>query len=265
MSLRSLSYRWRVMMKLKVLIADDEPLARQSIALLLEQEANIAQVEQAADGLQALALFEQLQPDLVFLDIQMPGLTGIELASQFASKAEVVFVTAYDNFAVTAFELDAIDYLLKPFDDERFLQALQRATKRIHEHQLSDLTRVSEVIRQLQQDSGSRYKSKLIIKDPGRIRLQDVDQIDFIRGAGNYAEIHLVDGKMLLHRATMSTLEQQLDPTVFIRIHRSVIIRRACVTELHLNERGDYTVVLKDGQQFSLSRQNKYKLEQLLE
>ena len=251
-------------MKLKVLVADDEPLARQSIALLLEQEAGIAEVVQAADGLQALALFEHLQPDLVFLDIQMPGLSGIELASQFASKAEVVFVTAYDNFAITAFELDAIDYLLKPFDDERFEQALLRATKRIREHQLSDLTRVSEVIRQLQQDSGSRYKSKLIIKDPGRIRLQEVDQIDFIRGAGNYAEIHLVDGKMLLHRATMSTLEQQLDPDVFTRIHRSVIIRRACVIELRLNERGDYTVVLKDGQHFSLSRQNKHKLEQLL-
>ena len=251
-------------MKLKVLIADDEPLARQSIALLLQQERAIVQIEQAADGKQAMAMFEQLQPDLVFLDIQMPGFTGIELAGYFAGKAEVVFVTAYDQYAITAFELDAIDYLLKPFDDERFQQSLQRAINRIREHQLSDLTRVSDVIRQLQQDSGSRYKSKLIIKDPGRIRLQDVDQIDYIRGAGNYAEIHLFDGKMLLHRATMSTLEQQLDPQVFTRIHRSVIIRQARISELRLNERGDYTVILKDGQQFSLSRQNKHKLEQLL-
>lgn len=251
-------------MKLKVLIADDEPLARQSIALLLQQESAIVQIEQAADGRQALAMFDALQPDLVFLDIQMPGFTGIELASHFASKAEVVFVTAYDQYAITAFELDAIDYLLKPFDDDRFQQSLQRAINRIREHQLSDLTRVSDVIRQLQQDSGNRYKSKLIIKDPGRIRLQDVDQIDYIRGAGNYAEIHLFDGKMLLHRATMSTLEQQLDPQIFTRIHRSVIIRQSRISELRLNERGDYTVILKDGQQFSLSRQNKHKLEQLL-
>ncbi|MEH8017459.1 LytTR family DNA-binding domain-containing protein [Rheinheimera muenzenbergensis] len=251
-------------MKLKVLIADDEQLARQSIALLLQQESAIVQIVQAADGRQAMAMFEQHKPDLVFLDIQMPGLTGIELASHFGNKAVVVFVTAYDQFAITAFELDAIDYLLKPFDDDRFQQSLQRAINRIREHQLSDLTRVSDVIRQLQQDSGSRYKAKLIIKDPGRIRLQDVDQIDFIRGAGNYAEIHLFDKKVLLHRATMSTLEQQLDPHIFTRIHRSVIIRQACISELRLNERGDYTVILKDGQQFSLSRQNKHKLEQLL-
>lgn len=251
-------------MKLKVLIADDEPLARDSIAQLLRQESSIEKVVQAADGLRARALFEQIKPDLVFLDIQMPGMTGIELASYFSQTAVVIFVTAYDQYAITAFELDAIDYLLKPFDDERFQQSLQRAINRIREHQLSDLTRVSDVIRQLQQDSGSRYKAKLVIKDPGRIRLQDVDQIDFIRGAGNYAEIHLLDGKMLLHRATMSTLEQQLDPEIFTRIHRSVIIRQARVSELRLNERGDYTVILKDGQQFSLSRQNKHKLEQLL-
>jgi two-component system, LytTR family, response regulator len=251
-------------MKLKVLIADDEPLARDNIALLLQHESSIADVIQACDGVQAQQLFEQEQPDLVFLDIQMPGATGIELASRFSQSAEVVFVTAYNQYAITAFELDAIDYLLKPFDDARFHQALQRAINRIREHQLSDLTRVSDVIRQLQQDSAGRYKAKLIIKDPGRIRLQDVAEIDFIRGAGNYAEIHLLDGKMLLHRATMATLEQQLDPHVFTRIHRSVIIRQDRISELRLNERGDYTVILKDGQQFSLSRQNKHKLEQLL-
>ncbi|MGB1262056.1 MAG: LytR/AlgR family response regulator transcription factor [Cognaticolwellia sp.] len=248
----------------KVLIADDEPLARESIKLLLAEQTDIAEVIEAEDGNQALLKSQQHQPELIFLDIQMPGQIGIKVAEQLPKNCVVIFVTAYDEYAVLAFELNAVDYLLKPFDDARFFQALERARKKILGYEFIDYKKVGQLIQHLKDEQEVRYKNRLIIKDPGRIRLIDVEQVNYITGAGNYAELHLLDGTSILHRETLTALEQQLDPEVFVRIHRSSIVRSCSVSELKPNENGDYTVILKNKAQLTLSRRNKLKLEAII-
>jgi two-component system LytT family response regulator len=248
---------------LNILIADDESLARETIKMLLSNQLDVAQVVEAEDGNQALALANQLKPQIIFLDIEMPGITGIELAKNLPSECVVIFATAYNEFAVSAFELNAIDYLLKPFDDDRFYAALDRARNRLREEQLEDYSKISEAIQQMLHEQQKPYRERLVIRDPGRIRLVDVEQINYITGAGNYAEIHLNDGKQILHRETLSSLEEQLDPNIFVRIHRSSIVRRSCISELRPNDKGDYSVILHTGEVLTLSRRNRAKLEEL--
>jgi len=249
---------------IKVLIADDEYLARETIKLLLKDQADIAEVCEAEDGNQALQLIQQQKFDLVFLDIQMPGKTGIQLAEKLSPETVVVFATAYDQYAIEAFDLNAIDYVLKPFDDERFYQALEKAKKQISNKVATDFKQLSLLIQQMNEEKEKKYKTRLIVKEPGKIKLIEIDQIDYITGAGNYADVYLFGGKHILHRETLTSLEKQLDPAVFIRIHRSSIVRKASVNELRANDNGDYTVILKSGQQLTLSRRNKDKLEELI-
>lgn len=249
---------------LKVLIADDEPLARQTIKLLLKDQDDISEVLEAANGNQVLDVFKDHQPDIVFLDIQMPGKSGIELANLLPEKTSIIFATAYDQYAIAAFDLNAIGYLLKPFDDERFYRALNKAKRQIIERSAPDFKKVTQLIKHMSEEKDKPFKSRLIVKDPGRIRLIEVGQIKFIAGAGNYAEVHLLDDKSVLHRETLTSLEKQLDPELFVRIHRSTIVRRNCVSELRPNENGDYCVILKSGEQLTLSRRNKDKLDELI-
>lgn len=249
---------------INVLIADDESLARETVKLLLKNRKGIGHVFEADNGNDVIKLCQENKIDLVFLDIQMPGKTGIEVAELLPSNTVVVFATAYDQYAIMAFELNAIGYLLKPFDDEKFYSALTRAEQQIDSNIATDVSQVKQLIAEMKADSDSLYRSRLVIKDPGKIRLIDVKQIDYITGAGNYAELHLDDGKTLLHRATLSSLEQLLDPQIFIRIHRSTIVKKALICELQPNEGGDYSVLLKNGQQLVLSRRNKDKLDILL-
>ncbi|WP_416307792.1 LytR/AlgR family response regulator transcription factor [Neptunicella sp. SCSIO 80796] len=249
---------------IKVMVVDDEALARQTILLLLKQQQDIDLILEASDGNQALEVFDHHHPDIVFLDIQMPGQTGIELAEKIADQCVIVFVTAYDQYAITAFEFNAIDYLLKPYDDQRFYTALEKARAKLHEVNTVNYHQVGEIVHHMMEEQGRRFKTRLVVKDPGRIRLVDVCDVDYIVGAGNYAEIHLREGKTILHRETLTTLENQLDPNEFIRIHRSSIVRRSFVTELRPNEKGDYTVILKNGEQLTLSRRNRHKLDELI-
>lgn len=249
---------------IKVLIADDEPLARKNIKQLLANQSDIGTIFEAGDGAQALQIALDEEPELIFLDILMPKLTGIQLMQQLPSNSIVIFATAYDQYAITAFELNAIDYLLKPFDDQRFYQSLQRARDKLGD-QGPDYKQVGQLLQHMLTEKERKYKSRLVIKDPGRIRLLDVQQINYIAGAGNYAEVHLFDDKPLLHRETLTTLEKQLDPEVFIRIHRSTIVRRESIVELRPNEKGDYSVILRSGEHLTLSRRNKQKLDELLQ
>ncbi|MFA3791735.1 LytR/AlgR family response regulator transcription factor [Aliiglaciecola sp. SL4] len=248
---------------LNVLIADDEYLARETIKVLLSNETDIGTVYEAEDGNQALLLINEYKPNVVFLDIEMPKLFGIQVAKHVPPESVIIFVTAYNEHAVEAFELNAIDYILKPYDDERFFKALQRARKKIKGEQQDDYSKLSEVIQQIMDDQQTVYRERLVIRDPGRIRLIDVAQINFISGAGNYAEIHLNDGKHVLHRETLSTLEEQLNPQDFVRIHRSSIVRRSAISELRPNDKGDYSVILKSGEVLTLSRGNRVKLDEL--
>lgn len=248
---------------LNILIADDEPLARETVKLLLKDQPYVDCIYEASDGVQTLAVAEEHRPQLVILDIEMPGITGIELARQLPPECAVLFATAYNEFAVTAFELNAIDYILKPFEDSRFYAAIEKVRQRQEASHQPDMDKVSDVINQLMQSQQSHYRQRLVIRDPGRIRLIDVDQIDFITGAGNYVEVHLRDGKHVLHRETMATMESQLDPNDFVRIHRSSIVRRSSISELRPNDKGDYSVILHSGEVLTLSRRNRSKLDEL--
>lgn len=248
----------------KILVADDESLARETIKLLLKEHKDIVNVYEASDGVQALSIFEKHQPDIVFLDIQMPGKSGIEIASLLPETTSIIFATAYDQYAIAAFDLNAIGYLLKPYDDEQFHKALEKAKQQIENQQSHDFTQVKELIEQLTAEQNKTFKSRLIVKDPGRIRLIDVEQINFISGAGNYAELHLFDENPILHRETLTELEKQLNPKDFVRIHRSTIVRRNSVVELRPNDNGDYSIILKTGDKLTLSRRSKDKLDDLM-
>ncbi len=249
----------------KALVADDERIAREIVTLLLKDHPKISQVIEAKNGTEALQLIESHQPDIVFLDIQMPGPTGIQLAENLSPKCSVIFVTAYDEYAVEAFELNAIDYLLKPFEDQRFYAALDKALVHLSDSVVTDYKGLGELMQQLIDERHRTFKTRLVIKEPGKIKLLDVNQINYIQGAGNYAEVHLLDGKTVLHRETLSTLQNQLDPSVFTRIHRSSIVRRSSVSELKPNEKGDYAVILKNGDKLTISRRNKDIISDLLD
>lgn len=249
---------------LKVLIADDERIAREIIKLLLTKQADIGQIIEAKDGNQALQYALEYTPDIIFLDIQMPGQSGIQLADKLPAKSNIIFVTAYDKYAVEAFELCAIDYLLKPFEDERLYMALDKARRHIQESILQVREDMGQLLGHLAEQHSEVYKTRLIVKEPGRIRFIEVEQINYITGAGNYAEVHLFDGNCVLHRETLTNLENQLDPDIFVRIHRSSIVRQTSICELKPNEKGDYSVLLKSGEVLVLSRRNKTKLTELL-
>lgn len=248
----------------KVMIADDERIARNIIKLLLREQADIGEVIEAKDGNQALEYAVKFQPNIIFLDIQMPGQSGIQLADKLPAGSSVIFITAYDKYAVEAFELCAIDYLLKPFPDSRFYSALDKVRRRLQDERQQDHIQTGQLLNHLSTEKGNEYRSRLIVKEPGRIRFIEVENINYIAGAGNYAEVHLFNGNCILHRETLTNLEAQLNPNDFVRIHRSSLVRRKSICELKPNDKGDYSVLLKSGEQLTLSRRNKAKLNELI-
>ena len=238
------SSRWRA------LIADDEPLARQRIEDLLARVEDVEVVGSAGTGPDAVEAIRSLKPDLVFLDVQMPGQSGVEVFETIGIEQMpvTIFTTAYDRYAVKAFELAAIDYLMKPFDDERFFQALDRAR---------------ESIASSAGTPGPRYLERIGVESRGQLRFVPVDRIDYITADGPYAELHAGDRTLAL-RERMHTLEERLDPNVFFRIHRSAIIRLDRVDAVLRRPGGDYGVRLKDGTELSLSRARREELEERL-
>ncbi|HEX8169944.1 MAG TPA: LytTR family DNA-binding domain-containing protein [Thermoanaerobaculia bacterium] len=235
---------------MRALIVDDEPLARQRIEDLLAKESDVELAGFAADGAAAVEAIRTLQPDLLFLDIQMPGMTGIEVvdAVGIEQMPVTIFTTAYDQYAVKAFELAALDYLMKPFDDERFAQALDRAR---------------ESIRAAGGSRAPKYLERIGVEARGQVRFVAVDRIEYITADGPYAELH-VAGRTLALRERMHTLEERLDPDVFFRIHRSAIVRLDRVDALLRRPGGDYAVRLTDGTELSLSRAKREELERRL-
>jgi two-component system, LytTR family, response regulator len=247
----------------RVLIVDDELLGRQRIEDLLR--STTAQIVGTADtGEAAIAAIAQLDPDLVFLDVQMPGKTGLEVVREVGPERmpATIFVTAYDQFALKAFDLAALDYLVKPFDDERFEQAFARAQRQI---ELREVGRLSSQLLQLlhgvQADEGrastdgrSRpYLERIAVEMRGQVRVVPVADIDYISASGPYAELHVGDRTHLI-RERMQTLEERLDPRMFFRVHRSAIVRLDRIETLLRDPGGDYAVRLKSGVQLSVSR-----------
>jgi two-component system, LytTR family, response regulator len=240
--------------ELRVLLVDDEPLVRQGIRDFLEVERDVVIVGECGNGVEALEAIAREQVDLVFLDVQMPELDGLGVAAALAEQngPAVVFVTAYSEHAVRAFEVNAVDYVLKPFDRERFSAALSRARARRADGEWEQLSRrLGAVLAELQQTQG--HPQRLLVRSEGRIRLVPVGDIDWIEAADNYARLH-VGAERHLIRETMGSLEARLDPAQFARIHRSAIVNLERVRELQPTFNGEYAVLLRSGAKLTLSR-----------
>ena len=251
-------------MKVKTLIVDDEPLARERLRNLLSSEPEIELIGECNDGKAALVAIRAQSPDLLFLDVQMPELDGFGViaALQGERMPAVIFVTAYDKFALKAFEVHAVDYLLKPFDRERFQKALSRALNQIKREQTEGLSqRLSNLLADLRPEPKS--PDRLPIKADGRVLFLKIDQIDWIEAADNYVHLHLGKDSHMI-RETMSAIETRLPPNKFLRISRSVIVNIEHVKELQPMFHGEYTVILHNGTRLTLSRSHREKLHQLL-
>jgi two-component system LytT family response regulator len=250
--------------RLKVLLVDDEPLARAKLRRLLAEEPGVEVVAEAASAAEAREAIAAKRPDLVFLDIQMPGEDGFALLETLPPGAApaVVFVTAYDQHALHAFEVNALDYLLKPFDRERLRVALERAAEA---HARRTPGALDEQLRLMLQElrGEQRYLDRFVIRSVGRIVFVNAADVDWIEAASNYVRLHLGKESHLL-RETMSSLETRLDPKVFARIHRSTIVNIERIRELHHIFHGDYSVQLRDGTRLTLSRGYREQFERLV-
>lgn len=252
-------------MSFSCLIIDDEPLAREKLRRLLEREPDIEIVGECSHGAEALEAIVKHEPRLAFLDIQMPGMDGFEVLSKIPEKILpiVVFVTAHDRFALKAFEVHALDFLLKPFDEERFQSALARAREQAALRESSRAgERMASLLAELKGESS--HPERLAVKSEGRIRLVRVKDILWIESADNYVKIHTRLEAHLM-RETLQNLEKRLHPNEFLRISRSTIVNTAAVNELEPLFHGEYAVILHDGTRLTLTRSYKQALKQLLE
>lgn len=251
--------------KIRVLIVDDEPLARRGIGQLLQTETDFVIAGEASNGREAFDSMEKLAPDLVFLDIQMPLADGFSFVENLASERlpEIVFVTAYDEHAIRAFEAGAIDYVLKPINEERFQKTLERIRRRIlagENHSLEN--KISDLLKALK-PSENKYLQRISVKENGRIRFLEVEKIDWISSLGNYVEIYSEREKFVL-RETMDGIESKLNPSEFVRIRRSKIVRISRIKELQPLFNGEYSVVLFDGTELTSSRRYRQNFDVLL-
>jgi two-component system, LytTR family, response regulator len=253
--------------KIRTLIVDDEPLAREGVRLHLEDHADFEVVGECGSGEEAVMRIETEHPDLVFLDVQMPGLDGFGVLENIGSNGDrmpaVVFVTAYDQFALRAFEAHALDYLLKPFEAERFGKALDRVRAQLRTRTEAP---VDERLRSLLASLGAKenYLERMVARTGGKILILRVDEVDWIEAAANYVRVH-IGQKHYLVRETMTNLETRLDPDRFLRIHRSIIVRKDRIKELEPLFQGDYSVVLHDGARLTSSRGYRDKIQSFLQ
>jgi two-component system LytT family response regulator len=265
---------------LRVLIVDDEPLGRKRVAGLVRKEPGVEIVGMIGDGVSAVEAIRSLAPDLVFLDVQMPGMNGLDVVRTIGSAdmPATVFVTAYDKHALEAFDLAAIDYLVKPFDDDRFKEAFQRARRmtqlqaagRLREMLLNVLDAEPREARSRKREPGSaragagpRSVERIPVESRGKVRFIPVSEIDYILASGPYAELVVADRTHLI-RESMQNLENQLDPGRFFRIHRSAIVQLDRVDALLKSPNGDCDVQLRNGVKIRVARSRREELEERL-
>ena len=248
--------------RIRALVVDDEPLARDMIREMLENDSEVEIVAECTNGREAVDAIKSLKPDLVFLDIQMPELGGFEVLESFDrdSTPYVIFVTAYDQYAVRAFEVHAFDYLLKPFDHERFDAAWHRVKEQIKLDQGGERDRhILALLEELK--SGPRHLERLVIKNGGRVFFLNVDDVHCIESEGNYVRV-FDNQKGYLLRETISSLEEQLDPRQFRRIHRSAIVKIDKIKEMQPWFHGEYRIIMENGKQLALSRNYRANLQE---
>jgi two-component system, LytTR family, response regulator len=258
---------------LRVVVVDDEPLARMGMRDLLARDPEVEVVAQCADGRQAVETIGALRPDLVLLDVQMPEMDGFEVLRQLEPERMpfIVFVTAFDRFALRAFEVAAVDYLLKPFDDERFALAMGRAKHAVRNAEVGELGR--RLVGLLEAGAGASGQpvpaaggglaSRLMVKSTGRTVFVRVEEVDWIEADDYYARLH-VGEKVHLLRESMASLEARLDPSRFFRVHRSAIVNLDRVREVQFLFRGEHVVILHDGSKLKLTRSRLERLEAML-
>ena len=247
-----------------VLVVDDEAPARQRIIDLLRSDSHVAAILEASDGLSAVEIIQNRKPDLVFLDVQMPELNGLDVIAEVGAECMplAVFVTAYDEHAIHAFEANALDYLLKPFSDERFEATMARVGIRINERSVREFGQ--RIFRMVSAAPGGDLPlDRLVVKSGGSTRFVRVTDIDWIEAAGVYANLH-VGGKELLYRAALNELAARLDPVRFIRVHRSAIVNIESIVRLEPISHGEFEVILKDGSRAKISRTYRSQLEKRL-
>jgi two-component system LytT family response regulator len=247
---------------MRALIVDDEPLVRRGVVLRLRKFRDVEIVGECGDGSTAVEKILELSPDLVFLDVQMPGMDGFAVLRALPRERlpGVIFLTAYEQHALRAFEVHAIDYLLKPMGNARFAAAVDRALKLVDA--ASKATMAERVLEMLGQ-TANKYASRFTVQTGSRIQIVIAEDVEWIGAAGNYAELH-VSGRSFLLREPMASLEQRLDPAKFIRIHRSRIVKSSCILELQSIENREFVVKLLDGSEHRSSRTFADRLERWL-
>ena len=240
--------------KIRTVIVDDEELARDRIQTLLELQPDVEVVGVCTDGPSAVEMIDRTQPDLVFLDVQMPGMDGFEVVENLerTKLPAVVFVTAHDAHALRAFEIHALDFLLKPFDQTRFEKALERARSQLSQSTGPVLdSRLVTLLEELHEER--KYSERLIVKSSGRVFFVRTEEIDWVEASGNYVKIHTKSDAHLL-RESMKNMEAKLDPKTFVRIHRSAIVNIDHIKELEPWFHGEYIVIMRDGTRLTASR-----------
>lgn len=240
---------------IRTLLVDDEPPARAGLRVRLAGEPDIEIVGEAPDGPAAVEAILRLRPDLVFLDIQMPGMDGFDVLARAGSEClpVVVFVTAYDRYAIRAFEVHALDYLLKPYTAERLTESLERVRRELAREGGEGPAAVAELLAAREREAGAAFSGRWAVKDGERYVLLKSDELDWIEAAANYVRFH-ARGRAYLLRGTLSALERTLDPARFARIHRSTIVNVDRVKEIRPEWHGDFEVILSDGRMLRMSR-----------
>ncbi len=254
-------------MTLRVVIVDDEELARRGIRTRLQHLADVDIVAECNNGRQAISAIRRCAPDLVFLDVQMAGKTGFDVIEDVGWEAfpYVIFVTAYDQYAIRAFEVNALDYLLKPIDDERFDLAFQRARATLARDQKQELgQRIASVLGDIGVSAAiPRQHERIVVRSAGRVVFVKTSEIDWVEAAGDYVTLH-VGKKSWLLRETIAELDRKLQVKGFTRIHRSAIVNTERIGEMHPLDNGEYRLLLRDGTELKLSRSYRHQLQSLL-
>lgn len=243
--------------KIRAVIVDDEELSRVLIKDYLSDHPDIEIVAECSNGFEAVRAVNDLEPDLLFLDIQMPKLDGFEVLELIGNEVEILFITAFDEYALRAFEVHALDYLLKPFSAERFGEALDRARAKLSRP--SEVATVDSLVRR---DAGGML-DRVLIRNGPKVHVFGVDQIDYVQAQDDYIAF-IVDGKEYLKHQTLGSIEQQLDPSRFVRIHRSSLLNIDRLARIELYSKDSYEAILNDGTRLPISRSGYAKLQELI-
>ena len=254
-------------MKIRSYILDDESLARERVRSLLAAEPDVDVVGEQGDPQAAVAEISVLKPDLLLLDVQMPVMDGFSVLKSIPPDElpVVIFITAFDAYAIQAFDAHAVDYLLKPLDDDRFRESIERARSHVQQRSRQEVGQhLLTMLRDLQSGSDQKHVQRLVVKSSGRVLFLRTDDIDWIEAAGNYLRLHVGQETHLL-RETMNNIEKKLEPSKFLRIHRSTIVNVERVKELQPWFGGEYIVILRSGKQLTLSRTYRGRLQEFLD